>query len=176
MRNSACFICFAFMFLAIAPAPAQPRGPSRSDSGLDAFIARMMAFDANHDGNLTRNEITDERLLELFDRADANHDGVVTRAELKALYITESAWFMNDRPPDHGPGPRPGPGRGGPPPMLQQPGQVLSESAQRLLNLSPEQKAGLAELQHDVDMRLDTLLTAEQKARLKRFEDRRPFR
>jgi hypothetical protein len=180
MRNTACLIFFAVM--TITPVAAQPRGPSRYDSSPDAFINRMMAFDANHDGKLTRAEIADDRLLELFDRADTNHDGIVTRAELKALYIAESSRFDDNRGP--GPG-RGGPpphddhgdrGRGGPPPMREQPGQVLSESIQRMINLTPDQRAGLAEIQRDVDTRLDRLLTADQKAQLKRLEDRGPYR
>jgi hypothetical protein len=171
-------VLFLTLFLLAAPdMGAQPRGPGRSDSGLDAFIARMMAYDANHDGKLTRNEITDERLLELFDRADSNHDGVVTKNELKALYTSESAWFVNDRPPGRGPGGGPGRfGGGGPPPMHEQPGRVLTDSAQRKLNLTAEQRAVLAEIQRDVDNRLDRLLTADQKAQLRRFDDRGPYR
>ena len=184
MRHITGLFYLAFMCFAMNLLGGQPRGPSRYDSSLDAFIARMMAFDANHDGKLTRAEITDERLLELFDRADSNHDGIVTRAELKALYTAESARFMDGR----GPGPGGGPGRGGPPhddhggmgrggpPPKQRPGEVLSETAQRMLNLTPEQKAGLAEIQREVDARLDRLLTADQKAQLRRLDDRDPYR
>ena len=45
----------------------------------------MMAFDKNKDGKLTKDEMTDERLLRLFDQADTNKDGVVTKEELMAL-------------------------------------------------------------------------------------------
>jgi EF hand len=188
MLNRTGLYYLAVTCFAMTLAAEQPRGPSRYDSSVDAFVSRMMAYDANHDGRLTRSEITDDRLLELFDRADTNHDGVVTRAELKALYAAESSRFIDDRGPEpggRGPGPgRGGPprddhgdrGRGGPPPMRQQPGQVLSESAQRMLNLTPDQQAGLAEIQRDVDARLDRLLTADQKAQLKRMDDRGPYR
>src|SRR2546423_2098392 len=50
-----------------------------------SVVTRMMAFDKNHDGKLTREEITDARLLRLFEQADANSDGVVTEEELTAL-------------------------------------------------------------------------------------------
>ncbi len=143
MRNFASFFLFAAITF------AQPHGPKREESSPDAFVTRMMAYDANHDGKLTRNEITDDRLLELFDRADTNHDGIVTKTELRALYLAESARFENDRPPEHrgGPGFGPGPGRGRggpPPPMDQPPGQVFSPFIQRMLNL--EQRATLAEI------------------------------
>ena len=148
-------------------------GPSRRPSTVDDFITRMMAFDDNHDGKLTRSEITDERLLDLFDRADANHDGTVTREELTALYAKESAAFGGGQ--RGGPG---GPGRGGPGgpggPGGLQPGQILPEMMQRMLNLTPEQKTALAELQHQVDTRLEQLLIAEQKAQLKSMGQRGP--
>ena len=49
------------------------------------IVVTMMAFDKNKDGKLTKDEITDERLLRLFDQADTNKDGVVTKEELMAL-------------------------------------------------------------------------------------------
>ncbi|MCU1260691.1 MAG: hypothetical protein JWO80_3576 [Bryobacterales bacterium] len=74
--------------------PFRGHGPSRPAVTSDSFVERMMVFDGNHDGELTRSEITDTRLLRLFDRADANHDGVVTKDELKALYTAEAAVFV----------------------------------------------------------------------------------
>src|SRR4051812_36799036 len=63
---------------------------AKSDkSGVDAFVAKFMAFNKKKDGKLTREELTDERLHRLFDRADANKDGVVTKEELAALYEKE---------------------------------------------------------------------------------------
>ena len=56
----------------------------------EEFVAKMMAFDANKDGKLTKEELTDTRLHALFDRADTNKDGVVTREELEALFTKES--------------------------------------------------------------------------------------
>src|SRR5437879_833013 len=90
-----CQLLFIGVCLAVAASvgPAQPpRGKPGDDPkgresapGADDLVARMMAFDKNKDGKLTRDEITDRRLLRLFDRADTNKDGVVTREELKAL-------------------------------------------------------------------------------------------
>src|SRR5258706_11418513 len=66
-----------------APGAAKPRGASDS-----SVVTRMMAFDKNHDGKLTKEEVTDQRLHRLFDRADANSDGIVTREELAALAMS----------------------------------------------------------------------------------------
>jgi EF hand len=88
------------MFMA-AVAGAQPPegkkggkgGPGKDggDKGAPTgdFVTRMMTFDKNKDGKLSRDEITDERLLRLFDRADTNKDGVVTKEELEALAAKE---------------------------------------------------------------------------------------
>src|SRR5262249_36167420 len=84
-----------------------PGSPEAAD-----LVARMMAFDKDQDGKLTRSEVTDARLNRLFDRADADHDGIVTRDELTTLAAREAA---DDRggPPGGGPPGFP-PRRGGP--------------------------------------------------------------
>ena len=71
-------------------ASAQPGGGKGKTETVDEFIAKMMAFDANKDGQLSKNELTDTRLHALFDRADTNKDGFVTREELAALFAKES--------------------------------------------------------------------------------------
>ena len=47
--------------------PDKPRAGPRDNPDnaalVDAIVARMMAFDKNKDGKLTRDEVTDERLL-----------------------------------------------------------------------------------------------------------------
>src|SRR5688572_25770578 len=70
---------------------AQPGQPKAGTANVDAFVARLMAFDKNADGKLAREELTDERLLRLFDRADANKDNTVTKEELVALATQEVA-------------------------------------------------------------------------------------
>ena len=126
----------------------------------ESFVDRMMAFDKNHDGKLTRAEITDDRLLDLFDRADANHDGIVTKEELNALYTKEASTRQND-----GPGRGRGGGRGGfggP-----QAGQVIPGFMQDRLNLTDDQKQKLQALQKEVDAKLDAILSPEQRQQLK---------
>ena len=148
-------------------------------------VVKMMAFDKNKDGKLTRDEITDERLFRLFDQADTNRDGVVTRQELMALAAKldeeippgrggpggfDDAPFGPGGPGGRGPGGRGGPGFGGPP----QPGQVLSPMFQEMLNLTADQKQKLAALQKDVDARLAGILTDEQLNQLKQMRERGP--
>jgi hypothetical protein len=138
----------------------------------------MMAFDQDQDGKLNRSEVTDTRLLRLFDRADADHDGTVTRDELTALAAREAA---DDRggppgfPPRRG-GPGPGPGgmmMGPPPPR---PGEILPPNVQQRLGLTPDQRAQLAALQREVDGKLATILNDQQQAELKAMQQRGPGR
>jgi hypothetical protein len=156
----------------VAPALAQPpgRGGGRGET-VDAFVAKMMVFDKNGDGRLSRDEITDPRLLRLFERADADKDGVVTREELVALYEKENdTGRAGSRERPEGPFGGPPGGRGGPP----RPGQVLPPFAEGQLDLTDDQKRQIAELQKEVDGRLDAILTADQKARLLEMRGRGP--
>ena len=61
------------------------KGNSGTNSGLESFLSRLMVYDANKDGKLSKSELTDERLHALFTRADANQDGYVTKEELTSL-------------------------------------------------------------------------------------------
>jgi hypothetical protein len=161
------------------PAKAAPRrGPANGPTA-DTLVARMMAFDKNKDGKLTRDEVTDGRLLRLFDRADADKDGVVTKEELTAL----AARMAADEPQGGGrrggfgppggpggfgpPGGRGGRGFGGPP----QPGQILPPFLQDRLNLTAEQKEQLEGLQKEIDGKLAKILTEEQKKQLKEMRE-----
>lgn len=166
------------LLMAVAAAWAQPpRLGSRAGDGNAAdFIARLMVYDANRDGQLARDELTDKRLQPLFQRADANGDSLVTPVELQALYFRESAALGAGRggppAPNRGFGGRPGsenggrnggPGlRGGPP----RPGEVLPALVQERLDLTDEQRQQVAAMQKDVDARLARILTSEQRQRL----------
>jgi len=118
-----------------------------------------------------------------LDVALINGDGYWVRASDYALYRDESGKFhviphdMNEAfRPAGGPGLGP-PGRGGPGPAamrLPAPGQVLPPVLHEMLNLTDAQKKQLAELQKDVDRRLDDILTAEQRRQLRRLGDGPP--
>src|SRR2546422_2883764 len=92
----------------LAQSPAQPPREKPTDRGDSPLVTRMMAFDKNKDGKLTREEVTDERLLRLFDLADTNKDGIVTKEELVALAakLERDAGPGDDRGGPGGPGGR----------------------------------------------------------------------
>jgi outer membrane protein assembly factor BamB len=166
-------------------APKTPNGPP-DKAAVDALVSRMMAFDKNKDGKLTRDEITDPRMQRAFDRADADHDGVLTKDELTA-WATRVAVDEGARdgqggmgPPDGGPGGPGGPGPGGPGRRRgpsgrgfggfgarSKPGQLMSASLIDQLKLTEQQKKQEAELQKHVDEQLGAILSAKQKQRLK---------
>ena len=173
-------LSFGLLTLAVAQQP-KDRPPSKDGrAASNDLVARMMAFDKNKDGKLTKEEIGDRRLLRLFVRADANKDGVVTKEELTTL--AKSMAGDNEAPQDKGrggfgppggrggfgpppggPGGRGGPGGFGPPP----PGQILPPFLQDRLKLSDKQKKQLEALQKDVDDKLGKILSDEQKSQLK---------
>lgn len=201
-------LCSAFLVTsaAVAQPPGgerggqPPRGEREQPRPAEDLATRMMAFDKDKDGKLKKDEVTDERLQRLFDRADANKDGTVTADELKALAAQEAAVGGGRGGPGgerggrggpggeggRGPGGRGGPGGeggfpGGPggfggrggftPPK---PGEILPAFIADQLKLTADQKKLLAELQTEVDGKIEKLLTADQKKKLKEFAERGP--
>jgi Spy/CpxP family protein refolding chaperone len=181
-------------------ASAQPASVAAEDASKSPIFVHMMAFDKNKDGKLTKEEITDPRLVRLFDQADTNKDGTVTKEELLALAAKLDAEIPavgrggpRGGGPDGfgGPGGGPdgfggpgGPGGGGPGGPggpgggrmfgRPQPGQVLPPMLQEALNLTDDQKKQVAELQKDVDARLAKILTQDQMNQLKQMRQRGP--
>jgi hypothetical protein len=160
----------------ISVTPAQPPKDKQGDAPkvdkalVDSIVARMMAFDKNKDGQLTKDEITDPRLLRVFERADANKDGVVTREELIALATQMAAEQAQDGGGKGGKG-KGGKGKGGPDGFGKGPGgKGLTPFIQEQLNLTEEQKKQLDALQSEVDARLGKILTDEQKQMLKEMK------
>jgi hypothetical protein len=172
-----------------------PGQTKQKDYSKAPIVVRMMAFDKNKDGKLTKDEVTDERLHRLFDRADTNKDGVVTKEELMALAAQMEAEIGQEGgrggpgapgggrggpggrggrggpggpggPGGFGPGGGGGPGGFGGPPT---PGQILPPFLQEQLNLTAEQKKQLDELQKEVDGKLGKILTDEQKRQLQQM-------
>ena len=50
----------------------------------EEMVKRMMEFDKNGDGKLSKDELP-ERMQELMERADTNQDGFLTQDELKQM-------------------------------------------------------------------------------------------
>jgi EF hand len=166
--------------LLIAASIATAQGPGREGprdeqrpGGPDDLVTRMMEFDKDKDGKLTRAEVTDERLHRLVERADADNDGIVTKGELTALaareQLTSRGGGPGFGPPGGGPG-GPPMGMGGPP----RPGEILPAMLRQRLNLTATQQKQVADLQKEVDAKLAQILTAEQRNQLKAMRDRGP--
>lgn len=147
-------------------------GPGSADP--DDLVVRMMAFDKDKDGKLARAELTDSRLLRIFERADADKDGAVTREELAALAAKERSDDRGFGPGGPGGPGRPGGGPGGPRMGPSRPGEVLPVMLQTRLGLSAEQRSQIELLQKDVDARLAKILTEGQQEQLKEMRNRGP--
>jgi hypothetical protein len=178
MRGLAGLMSSIVILAAAALVAAQPPGPgqevySQSATGGD-LVARMMEFDKDKNGKLTKNEVTDARLHRLFARSDANNDGTVTKEELASLAAKEES---NRRGRSFGFGPPGGPPGGGPGGFMMmppRPGEVLPPMAQQRLRLSALQKAELASIQKEVDEKLEKILNDEQKKQIQEMRQRGP--
>jgi hypothetical protein len=112
------------------------RVPARGDDrrlGADDIVERLLSFDKNGDGKITREELP-ERMQDLIARGDTNKDGALDRDEVRKLaedLAREGAGRGNRL------GGRLPPGRGGPPGLSA--GTV--ERALRDLKLSEKQEA-----------------------------------
>jgi hypothetical protein len=176
----AVFCVGALMFATAAEAqpPGKVKKESQGGSENPDLVTYMMSFNKKKDGKLTREELTDRRLLRLFERADTNKEGFVTREQLQALVAqlnTEAqagsrAGGGGDRGGPDRDGPAGKKGKGGPP----RPGQILPPVVQEMLQLTESQKRQLADLQKEVDEKLEKILTPEQKGRLKEMRERGP--
>ena len=72
-------------FCSTGDAQTAPATNPTTNAANSTIVTRMMQFDKNADGKLSRDEITDNRFMALFEQADANHDETVTREELIAV-------------------------------------------------------------------------------------------
>jgi Ca2+-binding EF-hand superfamily protein len=92
------------------PPPPPPGGPGRSPQGVSVedLVERVMAFDKNGDGKVTKEELP-ERMHHLLELGDTNKDGALDKEELKKL----AEKLRQEGPPR---GPRGPGGRGNPPP------------------------------------------------------------
>ena len=179
-----CGLIYAIPIATAQPPPGGSQAVLTKSADVDDLVSRMMAFDRDKDGKLTKSEVTDERLHRLFDRADADKNGTVTKAELTATAEKEHV-DVRGGPPGFGPpggGPGFGPPGGGPPGGgpggfmmgMPRPGEVLPRMLQQRLHLTPEQRTQVEDLQKDVDAKLAKILNDEQKQQLKEMRERGP--
>lgn|SRR6187402_1270609 len=66
--------------------PKEPVGGATPDEQ----VQRLMAFDKNGDGELTKDELP-ERMQRLMDRADTDHNGHLTAVEIRAMASSQTA-------------------------------------------------------------------------------------
>lgn len=185
MRIVGAGIGWGLVTLAVGALLAQPPAEGRRDGNgrdggdaVEAALARLMTFDANGDGKLSKAELTDARLEPLFARADTNKDGTATRDELAAVLSRDAAELPPSREGDGPPGRRGGAwdrgsgGRG--PGRTFHPGQILPLPLQDQLKLTNEQRQQVDDLQKETDSRLAKILTEDQQRQLRELRERGP--
>jgi Spy/CpxP family protein refolding chaperone len=139
------------------PPPGGPGGLGRGVS-VEEVIDRIMSFDKNKDGKVTKDELP-ERLYYLLEMGDTNKDGALDKEEVKKL----ADRLQRDNPP-RGPGAPPPPGRDGPPPPPPGPGgpeRVLEEL--RLSDKQKDQAHKILEAHHEEMRKLRDKLLKEMK-------------
>jgi hypothetical protein len=135
-----------------------PRGSGGDGAGPSPRPGQLMAGPEQDRLRLTEDQKKD--VLALQKAIDGRFDRVLTEAQKKQIKSVFS-------PP---PGPPPGGlGPGDP----QQPGKIFSPGQQDSLKLSDAQRRRLDEIQKEIDARLETLLTEDQKKQLQAMR-RRP--
>jgi hypothetical protein len=129
-----------------------PKGPYGGGFGPSQPGQVMASAEQN------RLKLTDEQkkdLAALQTTVDGRFDKVLTEAQRKQIKSVFSP-----------PAPPPGNPAAAMPGGLAQPGKILSPTQQDTLKLSSEQKKRLEEIQKEIDAKLDTLFTEEQKRQL----------
>jgi EF hand domain-containing protein len=87
-RASALMAALLLVGAAGAQPPGQkrepPRGRVQPAPGVDDIVERIMAFDKNKDGKVTKDELP-ERMHHLIARGDTNKDGALDKDEIRKL-------------------------------------------------------------------------------------------
>jgi spore coat protein CotH len=110
-----------------------------------------------------------------LDVALVNNDGYWIRASDYSLYLDDQNKF-HVIPHDMNESFRPGGGPGGGMMFGPRAGEVLPGPMQDMLGLSADQRKQVAELQKDVDGRLEKILTEDQRKQFREMRDRGPGR
>ncbi len=137
---------------------AAPRAPGGPGSGPENRPGQVFSLAEQDRLKLTDDQKKD--MLALQKSVDGRFDRLLTPSQKKQI----STVFAQHGPPPGAPG-------GGEAP---QPGKLFSSSQQDALKLSAEQKARLEAMQKEIDARLETLLTEDQKKQLQAMQHRPP--
>src|SRR5262245_56746595 len=90
-RASALVAAVLLVGAAGAQPPGQKQGPQRrlvqSAPSVEDIVKRIMAFDKNKDGKVTKDELP-ERMHDLIARGDTNKDGALDKDEIRKLAST----------------------------------------------------------------------------------------
>ncbi len=106
-----------------------------------------------------------------LDVALINCDGYWVRSSDFSIYLDEKGKF-NLIPHDMNEAFRPSGGMGGPRmPSMAKPGELLGPPLQDMLRMTETQKKQLADLQKEVDAKLEKVMTEEQRAQFKQMRD-----
>jgi hypothetical protein len=133
-----------------------PRGPGNNGFEPARQPGRVMAGPEQNRLRLTDDQKKD--VLALQKAVDGRFDRVLTAAQQKQI----TSVFARQGPPTRRPG------RGDP----QQPGKIFSPAQQESLKLSDGQRKRLEEIQKEIDARIETLLTEDQKKQLQAMQER----
>jgi hypothetical protein len=156
------------------------RGPA-----VDAIVERIMSFDKNKDGKVTKDELP-ERMQHLIARGDTNKDGALDRDEIRKLAteLARDGSFPGrgfGGPFRGGPRGRGGPGRGFLPGGLEQAVEALKlsekkkETATAAVKAYQENTRKLAELARaDLLLKMSEVLSEAEFQKVKAAVDRPP--
>lgn len=150
------------------PREGGPRGGGQFDP--EQILQRVMQRDKDGDGKLSKEELGESRMAAMFERVDTDKDGFLTKEELTASFSRGPG----QGGPGRGEGGQGGRGMGPGAGMGFQPGMVMPPFLMERLGLSEEQRRDVRALQEEVEKKLASILTEEQKAKLKEMGQQRP--
>jgi len=143
--------------------PAQKKQSTELDAGGGGFGPSSQPGMVMSNPEQNRLKLTEDQkkdLVTLQKAVDGRFENVLTDAQKKQL----KSVFAPGGPPPGNPGNADGP----------QPGKILSLGQQDTLKLSPEQRKRMTEIQKEIDAKLETLLTEDQKKQLQAMRQSPP--
>jgi hypothetical protein len=158
----------------------RPPGGAFRSPGVDEVVERILSFDKNKDGKVTKDELP-ERMQYLIEKGDTNKDGALDREEIRKLAVDLA---RDEGPRRGGPG---GPrgqavaGNGFPPGVIERAVNDLKladkkkETATAAIKANQENVRKLTELARaDLLLKMEELLGAEDLQKFKTALERQP--